>query len=55
MTVTVKDPSRLEIYVDKSGRLTLEGVKLIQEMARALREAQATIADHETRITALEP
>ncbi|WP_156025874.1 hypothetical protein [Sulfitobacter sp. 20_GPM-1509m] len=48
MTVEVKLPNAIEQYVGPDGRLTLEGVKLIQRLVRA-------IEDHEARITALEP
>lgn len=48
MTVPVNDPNPLEKYVDANGRLTLEGLKLLQAAIRAIR-------DHEDRIVALEP
>ncbi len=48
MAVEVKEPASLEIYVDNQGKLTREGLKLIQQMVRA-------IQDHETRIVVLEP
>lgn len=40
MSVTVKDPSPQEQLVGDGGRLTLDGVKLLQELARAIRELQ---------------
>ena len=44
MTVSVDLPSSLVRYVDADGRLTIEGVKLLQRMVKALE-------DHETRLT----
>lgn len=48
MTVEVQDPIQLVRYVDQNGRLTLEGIILIQRLVDA-------IADLEARVTALEP
>lgn len=48
MTVEVKQPNRLSALVDKDGRLTLEGLELLQRAIDAIR-------DHETRLEALEP
>ena len=48
MAVEVKEPASLEVYVDADGKLTREGLKLLQQMVRAIK-------DHETRIVVLEP
>lgn len=62
MTVFVELPSEGVQYVLPDGRLTIEGLKLFQRLVDAIEDldtrlttAEATIADHETRITALEP
>lgn len=41
MSVPVKDPSQIEVYVGPGGRLVLGGVKFFQEFARAIRQLQA--------------
>ena len=51
----VQAPNIQEKYVERDGRLTLEGMKLFAEWADAMAEAKAELDDHETRITALEP
>lgn len=48
MSVELLEPSPIEQYVDEEGRLTIEGVKLLQRLVEALR-------DHESRIETLEP
>lgn len=48
MAVEVKEPASVETYVDNQGRLTREGLKMIQQMVRAIK-------DHEDRIVVLEP
>lgn len=51
----VLTPQAFAQYVTPQGQLTTEGQILLLSLAEALREAQATIADHEARIAALEP
>lgn len=48
MAVQVPIPNSLEKYVTPDGRLTQAGLILLQQIVEAL-------ADHETRITTLEP
>ena len=48
MTIQTKEPSAIERYIDSEGRLTIEGLKLFQQML-------AKLDDHEARIEALEP
>lgn len=48
MTVKLLEPTLIEQYVDKDGRLTIEGVKLLERIIAMLR-------DHEARIETLEP
>ncbi|MGB1215533.1 MAG: hypothetical protein ACPG4X_19340 [Pikeienuella sp.] len=62
MTVHVYPPNDVETYVAQNGRLTLEGIKLIQRIVETVNELderitalEVTSADHEARITALEP
>ena len=42
-------------YVQPDGRLTLPGMELLLAMAREIEALKAQVADHEARITALEP
>lgn len=42
-------------YIRDDGRLTPEGMQLLLRMAEAIRALETTTADHETRITVLEP
>ena len=46
--MNVEQPNGIEQYVDKDGRLTLEGIKLLQRIVDALEELDA-------RVTVLEP
>lgn len=46
--MNVEMPNSIQQYVDANGRLTLEGVKLLQRIVEALR-------DHEARLVVLEP
>ncbi len=39
---TVKDPSAIEQYVAADGRLTLDGIKMLQEFARAINSVKTT-------------
>lgn len=56
MTVEVKEPIALQQIVDPvTGALTFDGLEIFQRIVGALQEQQTTTADHETRITALEP
>lgn len=48
MSVQVQPPQPFIRYVDKEGRLTPEGILLLQRMVEAM-------ADHEARIVTLEP
>jgi hypothetical protein len=48
MPVKPPKPSSVERYVDKEGRLTLDGQRLFDQLLRVL-------ADHEARIKVLEP
>lgn len=48
MTVQVPIPASLVKYVKPDGRLTDEGLKLLERIV-------AKLDDHENRITALEP
>lgn len=48
MTVQLLEPTLAERYIDENGRLTIEGVKLLERIVAMLR-------DHEARIEALEP
>ncbi|MGB1390989.1 MAG: hypothetical protein ACPG61_19105 [Paracoccaceae bacterium] len=43
MTVTVELPSGLAPFVGPDGRLTIEGIKMLQRMVKALE-------DHEARL-----
>ena len=45
MTVELKIPTRIQHLVDKDGRLTLEGLQILERMVAMLR-------DHEARLTA---
>lgn len=46
--MTPPDPQQMVRYVDAQGRLTREGMELLQRIV-------ASLKDHETRLTALEP
>ena len=48
MTVKLLEPTLIEQYVDADGRLTIEGLKLLERIIAMLR-------DHEARIDTLEP
>lgn len=48
MSVLVKDPNPIEQVVGQAGALTLDGVKLLQQMARAIRELQGGSFDGDT-------
>lgn len=48
MAVIVKEPTNVEQYIDEQGRLTVDGMRLFQQMIRQLK-------DHEARIVILEP
>lgn len=48
MSITAKQPNGIEQYVDANGRLTLEGIKLLQRVVNDLNSLDA-------RVTALEP
>lgn len=48
MAVQLLEPNLVERITDKEGRLTIEGVLILQRILEALR-------DHEARITTLEP
>lgn len=48
-------PQAVPAFVDRNGILSLEAHLVLVRMAEALIEAQATIADLEARVTALEP
>ena len=51
----IKSPVMGLQMTDAEGRLTADGVELLQRLVEALREQQTTTADHEARIEALEP
>lgn len=53
--VVLKQVDHLSQYVTADGRLTLQGLELIQRIIEATEEAQTMLDDHEARITALEP
>ena len=56
MTVEVKKPIAGQRIIDpQTGELTLDGLEVLERIAAALQEQQTTTADHEARITALEP
>jgi hypothetical protein len=55
LVIEVPDYQRLRRLTDKEGRVTQEGWAEIDRLIRAIRELQETAADHETRITTLEP
>ena len=46
--MNVDKPNRLERYVDQSGRLTLEGIKLLEKIVNGMQSL-------DERVTALEP
>ena len=48
MTVTVSPPQSQIVYVNPDGTLTLAGILLLQQIARA-------VTDHEARLVVLEP
>ncbi len=48
MTVKLLEPNLVEKYIEADGKLTLDGVKLLDRII-------AMLKDHEARITALEP
>jgi len=48
MSLKPLEPTLIEQYIDKDGRLTIEGVKLLDRIIAILR-------DHEARIETLEP
>lgn len=45
----------IEVYFDQDGRLTHAGQQLMQEIVKAIQENKIAVADHETRLVALEP
>lgn len=60
--MSIPRPNLHQQIVAANGKLTGEGLQLLDQMARTLRDmqarlsaAEATISDHETRITTLEP
>lgn len=62
MTLQSVSPDQITQVIQPDGRLTIDGVLLLQRIIEDLRAidarltaAEADIADHETRITALEP
>lgn len=56
MTVEVKQILAGEAFTDPAtGQLTVAAAELLQRLVLAMQEQQTTTADHETRITALEP
>lgn len=50
----MKEPNIQEVYVT-NGRLTLDGYKLLADMAKRITELEALVADHEARLVVLEP
>lgn len=62
MTLQSVSPDQITQVVQPDGRLTIDGVLLLQRIIEDLRAidarltaAEADIADHEARITVLEP
>ncbi len=48
MSIQAKEPTNIEKYVDKDGRLTIDGLLYFQLVIR-------TLQDHEDRLVVLEP
>lgn len=55
MTVKLLDVDLVRQITDAEGKLTLEGVQIIQRMQDVLRDHEERLVDHEARIVALEP
>lgn len=52
--MSIQTPTSLEQYVDKDGRLTIAGLKLLESIVRDLRAKTEDIEDLQSRVTALE-
>lgn len=55
MTEQLRDINKITAMVDDDKTATIELIKIIQGLNETVRQQAVTIADHEARITALEP